>query len=720
MDIDTAHLSAQNHGADDDLIDYDTDMVDQPEGDWSHVRGSMRPNQDDVSLEDIELDNVSGHSLEVVERTVPDEMDDLDLEVAGPPSDGKDSSIAQIEEDEAQPAQAEDGGDDPSTASQDHHDDYVDLGEDLENQEHSVYNPGDDESAHEIDYDDDDEQDHSQDQVAEGTRGEGDTSHADTEAAAEVSHTQLGVDESETGSPDGNKGETSNAEHSEHDEINWNEFDGHGGRDSSITGDQEDIRETDQPALEDTEEAAASQHVTEIEENDEQAGQGSVEDHEGLDQPNSTQHEDDEAENYGEFAEGDYQDEEEAAGSQAAEAAVSVVGTTSSPDSEFPKITVQYKGDEFPCFSTTSEGFFTDISILDDTMEALLSKFREELVNEIPHEDELVFQVDELGLEFAESSLRDSLSSVTMRQILEIFDLLVKNQDPDNSRALYTYLFTKPSTSRRLEFLIDSATAGKGLDEVIHLFESPMPNSTGLLGTNIPVHDFDEPLDEYESPDNILESHGDGLQRQNEHDGEAEDDAGYSVLDDGYQPSPEVDEDYVDAQVDEGNTVGPSVQEEQAEAGGVSLTEITLPETADEDAPNDSESNPFLTLELDTEPNDEVGLGSDYGDNDSTQNDARDTDGLHAIANTSTTSTLRADDDAASITLDVGDLAEDDATATGATVQGLEDELEEIDWIEDTDADQEVPYTPSGTGKRGRIDDDADAEDEKDVKRRRS
>lgn len=71
-------------------------------------------------------------------------------------------------------------------------------------------------------------------------------------------------------------------------------------------------------------------------------------------------------------------------------------------DSEFPAITVQYKGDEFPFFSTSSDGFFSEISVLDDTMETLLAGFREELNSEIAQEDELVFQIDELGLEFAE------------------------------------------------------------------------------------------------------------------------------------------------------------------------------------------------------------------------------------------------------------------------------------------------------------------------------
>lgn len=73
-------------------------------------------------------------------------------------------------------------------------------------------------------------------------------------------------------------------------------------------------------------------------------------------------------------------------------------------DEEYPAITVQYKGEEFPLFSITSEGFFTRTSILHDNIGSLLIGFREELANEIEGEDELVFQVDELGLEYAEVS----------------------------------------------------------------------------------------------------------------------------------------------------------------------------------------------------------------------------------------------------------------------------------------------------------------------------
>lgn len=82
----------------------------------------------------------------------------------------------------------------------------------------------------------------------------------------------------------------------------------------------------------------------------------------------------------------------------------------------FPAITVQYKGDEFPFFSNEkTEGFFSDLSALDHSMEAVLVGLRSELENEIAAQDELVFQVDELGLEFAEVC---KVSTTQMKQQL--------------------------------------------------------------------------------------------------------------------------------------------------------------------------------------------------------------------------------------------------------------------------------------------------------------
>lgn len=84
-------------------------------------------------------------------------------------------------------------------------------------------------------------------------------------------------------------------------------------------------------------------------------------------------------------------------------------GTHENSDSEneaYPTITVQYKGDTFPCFSHGSEGFFTDVKILDSTIDAVLAGFRAELHTELSADDDLVFQIDEVGLEFTEVSLK--------------------------------------------------------------------------------------------------------------------------------------------------------------------------------------------------------------------------------------------------------------------------------------------------------------------------
>lgn len=77
------------------------------------------------------------------------------------------------------------------------------------------------------------------------------------------------------------------------------------------------------------------------------------------------------------------------------------------------------------------------------------------------------------------------MGHTTLNQILDIFDLLVKNQNPDSERALYTYLFTKPSTTKRFESLIESAAAGTGLDQVVFHFDSPVPHGTNPEGDHV-------------------------------------------------------------------------------------------------------------------------------------------------------------------------------------------------------------------------------------------
>ncbi|GKT43954.1 uncharacterized protein ColSpa_04135 [Colletotrichum spaethianum] len=137
--------------------------------------------------------------------------------------------------------------------------------------------------------------------------------------------------------------------------------------------------------------------------------------------------------------------------------------TPSNEDMDIPVITVSYKGIDYPFFygSPDSEGkecFFNDLSLLHCKMEGVLAGFRRELANELGPFDELVFQIDELGLEFAE--------------IISVFDSLVKNQNPDASKPLYAYLSTRPNCKKRWLSLVDDAYNGKGLDEISFYFAS--------------------------------------------------------------------------------------------------------------------------------------------------------------------------------------------------------------------------------------------------------
>lgn len=126
-----------------------------------------------------------------------------------------------------------------------------------------------------------------------------------------------------------------------------------------------------------------------------------------------------------------------------------------------------------------------------------------------------------------QSSPRDALDDINLRQLLEILDILVKNKDMENSRILHTYLFTRPNTMKRYEFLVESATGDKGLAEVVYLFQSPIHGSA--LEATDAYDGYGEQLDSYES-------NGDDAAAHASHgNGNAYEDA--ALLDDGDAPS---------------------------------------------------------------------------------------------------------------------------------------------------------------------------------------
>ncbi|RDA85009.1 hypothetical protein CP532_2059 [Ophiocordyceps camponoti-leonardi (nom. inval.)] len=147
-----------------------------------------------------------------------------------------------------------------------------------------------------------------------------------------------------------------------------------------------------------------------------------------------------------------------------------------------PIIWVQYKAQDYPFFSPSADGFFTDEHILKQPMRDVLHGFRLELSNELEADDELVFQVDKLGLEFSEagkpfhSSPDDTLSEICLQEVLSIFEVLLHNQDPDSDpsgRVMYTFLFTRPNTMKRFFTLKELSVDGTGLLAAMYTFQPP-------------------------------------------------------------------------------------------------------------------------------------------------------------------------------------------------------------------------------------------------------
>ncbi|KIE00343.1 hypothetical protein MAJ_03581, partial [Metarhizium majus ARSEF 297] len=406
-----------------------------------------------------------------------------------------------------------------------------------------------------------------------------------------------------------------------------------------------------------------------------------------------------------------------------------------------PAITVQYRGDEFPFFSLSSEGFFSQLSVLDYTLDSVLSGLRQELANELHPEDDLVFQVDELGLEFAESSPPEILGSISLRQILEVFDILVKNRDPESSRPLYTYLFTRPSVGRRFDFLLESASDGKGLDDVIHLFQSAVPRNAGLgdisAGENLSgqldhddssledraVQDVGDVLSDQETGEKDFERlvDEDSLSDQQESVGEdyeedepadelEESDPQYgNAMEEPAEVSPHFDEAVVSGALAPEDDVGDGEGDDDQLLGGDSQDagdEVRDLIDPDFDEPLEvADSNLAVTVEQ------------------STQDDLGDANAKFGATDASTTTTtLKDDGEAASTPVELAALdAIIDQTTVGDLVE--QDDLAEIDWGDEAEPhlqDEVGGDESSGAVKRARGDDGLGVDDNKNVKRQRS
>ncbi|KAI8276974.1 hypothetical protein K4K59_009638 [Colletotrichum sp. SAR11_240] len=444
----------------------------------------------------------------------------------------------------------------------------------------------------------------------------------------------------------------------------------------------------------------------------------------------------------------------------------------SNDDTEIPAVTVSYKGVEYPFFynSPDSEGkecFFDDLSLLHCKMEGVLAGFRRELADELGPFDELVFQIDELGLEFAEPDL---ISDITLGQVISVFDSLVKNQDADASKPLYALLVTRPNCKKRWLSLVDDAYNGKGLDEVSYYFASQAQSE--MAEPEIPDDEpgmvgEDDNADATAWPDSPAESKHDDQDDAQAQDLEEDvpsaleeaanedDDVGTGIAEEDDDPTKvddTVDESAFDAELTavvedldgEATMIDTDINllDESTVVADTDVVESNaMTEAMEDQEPQTSgeneidNSNPLVN----TDPEDEADLLNAVENDPQWPNDedsaalvdqiieATDENATNKVTpNTSATSTLNGDEvtyenNELDVNADVGenDINEND----GADVEGQDDELEEIDWREfPGQGDDEVSESPAVVGKRPRsdVDDLLDDEAEKDVKRRRS
>ncbi|ROT40342.1 hypothetical protein SODALDRAFT_94255 [Sodiomyces alkalinus F11] len=468
------------------------------------------------------------------------------------------------------------------------------------------------------------------------------------------------------------------------------------------------------------------------------------------------------------------EDQDDDADIQYGESSTGSLHTPEDGEVDMPMITVSWRGADYPLFyhSPGSEGrecFFDDLSLLQCKMEELIASFRRELGNDLSDVDELVFQVDELGLEFAETCRPDEFSEITLGGILQIFDTLVKNKDPEASRPMYCYLLTRPRTAKRWHALIEDAYQGKNIDEVCCSFQ-PQGHDSGDADSS----DEDPGMALMQVDDEI----GDDVEDEVEGEVEVvvegvEDEAEQLDGDDGeVDPSYTLDHGLEQEFDDARSSKGDEVVDEDLEAVGAAETGASEPTDDDVHAatsmPDELASSQAPEANTAEGPLDEsrevVELASAYDVSETAHflnptdmqtddvaydreqqvvsGDDEDTTTVEAVAAgldndaasrvspvSSATATLNGDDEedfGAGIDLNA-DLSRDDFHdhPSPSTRETRHDELEEIDWRDypgQGDDEETLHDTASVTGKRPRSeeDDTLGEEDEQDVKRQRS
>ena len=207
-------------------------------------------------------------------------------------------------------------------------------------------------------------------------------------------------------------------------------------------------------------------------------------------------------------------------------------------------VVVVYQDNEISLFPPVDQDqehsetyFLQDEQLAGENIRNLLAACRSVLGESISEQDELIINVEDLGLQITEVSFPDYLligsfanerksttecSSTTLSQLLEIYVHLQHHDGLEDPPPLYISLGTKPKFSHRLEFLLNAIVEGKGLSQLVsfEVAEDAKQNEAeGALETefedrsshtDLPIN-ADVPDPELQNRRSTEESHGKSL-----------------------------------------------------------------------------------------------------------------------------------------------------------------------------------------------------------------
>ena len=163
-------------------------------------------------------------------------------------------------------------------------------------------------------------------------------------------------------------------------------------------------------------------------------------------------------------------------------------------------VMVMYQGDEISLFppvdqeeEQSSTYFLQDEQLASDAITKLLGACRSVLGESISVQEELVIDIEELGLHMSEVSLSFytrhespadasqfalESSTITLKQVIDIYINLQRYDGQEDPPALYIQLTSRPTSLHRLEFLMTAVREKKGLSQIQPIYadeNSPSP-----------------------------------------------------------------------------------------------------------------------------------------------------------------------------------------------------------------------------------------------------